>query len=167
MLPSEETSAEMYVMAQELLNGAGLKQYEISASAKPGYSSCHNTGYWTGQDFLGFGPSAFSYWKGKRFRNVANLSRYHQALLAHQSPIDFEEELEHGAKIRELLVIHLRLIEGCNLETFQKQHGVLDATVMKTIEILKEHGYLIQEDPLLRMTQKGILFYDHLASELI
>ena len=62
-LPPEEIRLQMLQMAVQSLESFGFNRYEISAFAKPGMHSRHNTGYWTGRPFLGFGPSAFSYWK--------------------------------------------------------------------------------------------------------
>lgn len=88
-LPDEQTSLAMYEEAIRVLEQHGLMQYEISAFAKPGYPSKHNLGYWTGRPFLGFGPSAFSFWEGRRFRNIANLNRYCELLKNGLSPVDF------------------------------------------------------------------------------
>lgn len=166
-LPDEETSLHMYESAISHLEEKGLMQYEISAFAKAGYEAKHNSGYWTGRPFLGFGPSAFSYWDGKRFRNIANLNRYCAALEAGASPIDFEEELKGIDHVRELFVIQIRLKRGVHLARFQEEHGVLDPSTMETLERLKTEGWIEQQNDVICLTQKGILFYDHVASELI
>jgi oxygen-independent coproporphyrinogen-3 oxidase len=166
-LPNEETSLAMYHQAIEQLEQMGLQQYEISAFAKPNYHAQHNIGYWTARPFLGFGPSAFSYWEEKRFRNVANLNRYCQALAQDSSPIDFEEQLDLEARRRELLVIQLRLRCGVCIKAFQEQHGSLDQTTYQKLQELLHIGFLQQVDNQLSLTHRGILFYDTVASELI
>jgi oxygen-independent coproporphyrinogen-3 oxidase len=166
-LPDEETSLQMYEAAISTLTAKGFQQYEISAFAKEGCDSRHNTGYWTARPFLGFGPSAFSYWERKRFRNVSNLNRYCKALKEGLSPIDFEEELLPDAQIRELLAIQLRLIQGVDLNHFQSRHGMLDGETQAVIKKLKGNGLLQQEGELLQLTKRGILFYDTVAIELI
>ena len=70
----------------------GLQRYEISAFAQPGFESQHNTGYWIGRPFLGLGPSAFSYWEGKRFRNIAHLSRYCQISRCRRRPCRLQRD---------------------------------------------------------------------------
>lgn len=166
-LPDEETSLKMYERAVELLEDACLRQYEISAFAKEGFEAQHNRGYWTGRPFLGFGPSAFSYWEGKRFRNVAHLKKYSEALVNGQSPIDFEEELIPTARIRELFVIQLRLISGINLDVFQSNHGFLDDEIKEILDKLAAEGLLQIQTNKVSLTRRGILFYDTVASELI
>lgn len=167
LLPSQEASLAMYLIAKEKLEAIGLKQYEISAFAQPGFESRHNTGYWTGRSFLGLGPSAFSYWEGKRFRNVSHLKKYIQFLQEGKSPVDFEEKLDPDAHRRELFVVQLRLKKGVDLEQFKLQHGLFNGATDKSVQRLIDEGFLIQENSYLHLTEKGILFYDTLAAELI
>jgi oxygen-independent coproporphyrinogen-3 oxidase len=167
LIPDEESSLRMYEMAIEKLERRGLQQYEISAFAKPGYHSKHNTGYWTGRHFLGYGPSAFSYWEGSRFRNVAHLGKYLKALKSNLSPVDFREQLDPVPHLRELLVIRLRLRTGVDLSHFEKDHGKLDSETQETIQQLVKDEFLVFDGPVLSLTKRGVLFYDTVAAELI
>ena len=167
LLPNEEESLAMFEMAVDRLESYALRRYEISAFAQQGFESRHNSGYWTGRQFLGLGPSAFSYWEGKRFSNVANLNRYCQMLSKGELPRDFIEELNPEAKRRELFVIHLRLREGVNMEQFIRQYGPLDQETRATLHRLIEEGYCTSEQKCIQLTRKGILFYDTVAAELI
>jgi oxygen-independent coproporphyrinogen III oxidase len=166
-LPEEEVSKNMFEMACECFSANGLHQYEISAFAKTGCMSRHNSGYWTGRPFLGFGPSAFSYWDNKRFRNVANLSKYAHALQNNEAPIDFSEELSIEGRQRELLAIALRLFAGVNLSVFEAAQGRLSAACRNSLTELTEDGYLQFANEVYQLTKKGILFYDSVASELV
>lgn len=167
LLPNEEISLEMYKMAHEILENNGLSAYEISAFARQGDISRHNIGYWTGRPFLGLGPSAFSYWEGKRFRNVANLNKYCQALDKGESPIDFEEKLGTAAHLRELLAIEIRLKRGLRLEDFERRHGRLEDVTYQSIDKLIQQGWVKEEAGLLTLTESGVLFYDSVATELV
>lgn len=157
-LPSPEDSLIMHQSAIATFESMGLKRYEISAF---GRRSIHNTGYWTGRPFLGFGPSAFSYWEGSRFRNMTNLVKYAQALEANEPWTDFNETLNTEAHTREMLMVGLRLIEGVDLDLFQ-----CSLKLKQTINDLIQQGYLIQ-DKHLKLTDKGLLFYDTVAEEII
>lgn len=167
LLPNEETSLAMYEMAIAYLEQAQLKQYEISAFAKGNNHSRHNVGYWTARPFLGFGPSAFSYWEGRRFRCISHLTRYYQALKQQTSPLDFDEKLDLDAHRRELFTIHIRLCKGVSLPEFQAKHGNLDADILKSLDYLKKEYFITQEKDRVYLTKKGILFYDTVAAELI
>lgn len=163
ILPSEDESLDMYKKAIVTLEENGLKQYEISAFAKDSKISYHNIGYWTFRPFLGFGPSAFSFYEGKRFRNIANLNKYLKLLKSGLTPIDFEEKLDPLSSLKEALTIQLRLLSGIDLRDFKN----LDQDTLTNIKKLIEEGFLAQSNNNLRLTQKGILFYDSVAVELI
>ncbi len=167
MLPNEEQSLRMHEKAIEVLERAGIAQYEISAFAKNGLYSRHNVGYWIGRPFLGFGPSAFSYFNHQRFRNIAHLHRYHAKLKSKESPIDFEETLDENARIRELLVIRLRLLEGVDLAAFEEHFGKLSSSIHEDLLRCHELGLISIEGNLVKLSSKGRLFYDTLAEEVI
>lgn len=167
LLPDQNTSLAMYETAIERLEQRGLMRYEISAFAKPGCESRHNTGYWTGRNFLGLGPSAYSYWEGKRYRNIANLKSYCQSLKEMRLPIDFEEQLDEDARRRELFVIRLRLKEGLHWKKFYQDFGPLDCEAQNTLSRLIKEDYLEEYQGQIRLTHKGVLFYDSVAVELI
>ena len=165
LLPTENTSLQMFTMMQEILSD--FQQYEISAFCKRGYHSRHNTGYWTGQNFIGLGPSAFSYWEGRRFRNKANLHYYSRSLKHGKSTIDFEEKLSPEKHNTEMLTIQLRLLEGVNIEKFQKQHGKIADSTLSKIDDLIEQNLLQKDNDNVKLTKQGILFYDTIATEII
>lgn len=151
-LPNDESSLKMLQLAVDKLESAGFERYEISAFCKPAFHSRHNTGYWKGRPFLGFGPSAFSYWEGARFRNCAHLNRYAHALKETRFPIDFYEKLSAIEALKEGLAIRLRMREG--VEAWPREFKILYSQ-------LCAEGFL---DPLhLTLTQKGILFHDTVA----
>ncbi len=153
--PSGEISLQFLNLALESLENLGLKRYEISAFGRP---SQHNLGYWTARPFLGFGPSAFSYWDGERFRNIANLHRYARALKNNESPVDFRERLPYPANLRELLAVRLRLLEGVPAEDFK----IVPSDIQEKLS-----PFLIREDSRIKLNESGMLFYDSIASEII
>lgn len=162
LLPSEEESLSLLEKAIEKIEESGLKRYEISAFAKPGFASKHNTGYWMGRTFYGLGPSAFSYVSGRRFRNVPNINRYASALREGKSPIDFEETLSLDHSAIELFAVRLRMLEGANLSDFS-----LPKETLQTLERLEGEGLVKATQGRVHLSGKGLLFYDTVASELM
>ncbi|MCR4994457.1 MAG: radical SAM family heme chaperone HemW [Bacteroidales bacterium] len=76
---SEELSAAMYRRLCQRAREAGFEHYEISNFARPDYYSRHNSSYWTGAPYLGFGPGAHSYdGQCTRRANTPDLTRYLQ-----------------------------------------------------------------------------------------
>lgn len=159
LLPNSEESLAMLNTAVSSLNAMGLQRYEISAFAKPGYQAVHNTGYWRGRPFLGLGPSAFSYYDFKRFRNVCDLKKYTEALNAGQSPVDFEEQLSPLASLHERLAVQLRLLEGID-----PSHFPIDPSLYQ--HLIKK-GWLYQDNSRIKLTDQGLLFYDSVAEEIV
>jgi oxygen-independent coproporphyrinogen III oxidase len=159
-LPDSDLSLQMLQTAVETLKNSGLRRYEISAFAKAGMISKHNTGYWTGRPFLGFGPSAFSYWEGCRFRNIANLNRYAKALERGLDPVDFKETLSARERLKESLAISLRLTDGISLKQWPPE-------ILKGLSHLKTEGFLEKKGSTLRLSAKGLLFHDTVAEHIM
>lgn len=167
LMPGDDVSAGLYSFARGFLKEHLFLQYEVSAFSLEGFRSVHNLGYWQGRPFIGLGPSAFSFWNGRRFQNVPNFSRYCRALREDRPTIDFEEKLDHDAGRRELLVIGLRVIDGVDIPSFEHSHGCLDAETTTTVEALIAEGLLDREGGCIKLTEKGLFFYDRVAAELI
>ncbi len=167
LLPNPEESLAMLEMGIQALEQAGLMRYEISAFAKKGFHSIHNTGYWTARPFLGLGPSAFSYWDQKRFRNISSFHRWKSLLEENKTPVDFEEALPKKEAFNELLAVQLRLLEGIELSIFTERHGPIPLSTQCSIETLCQEGLLECKDSFLRLTTRGRLFYDTVAASII
>jgi oxygen-independent coproporphyrinogen III oxidase len=56
-----EKQAQQFLLLMDWMQDAGYEHYEISNFAKPGLRSKHNSSYWSGEKYYGFGPSAHSY----------------------------------------------------------------------------------------------------------
>lgn len=166
-LPSPDSSLTMYNAALEILPQGNLNPYEISAFAKPGFHSQHNVGYWTAREFLGIGPSAYSYWNKNRFRNVPHFGKYQKALQAGLDPKEESDDLSDEERRRELLAVEIRLRRGVNLTSFQQRHGILAPLIFKEIDQLVTKGWIQKTGNQITLTSQGVLFYDSVAVELI
>ena len=69
-VPDPDLAAEMYTLAEEMLDRAGYVHYEISNWAQPGHECRHNLTYWHNRSYLGLGAGAHSYLDKKRWHNV-------------------------------------------------------------------------------------------------
>lgn len=156
-LPTPEECAEMLAYGCAYFEKAGLKRYEISAFGTP---SIHNSGYWSGREFLGYGPSAFSYMKGERFRNISHLKKYINMIGEGNAPIDFTEKLSPLPSLHERLAIGLRLVDGIVMEN-------LPPSTETILYALEEEGLLAYDKPHISLTERGLLFYDTVAETII
>lgn len=166
-LPKEEESLDLLNYAVETIEKKGFRRYEISAFAKKNFESIHNIGYWTGREFFGFGPSAFSYLNHRRFKNISNVNKYIQLIENNKSTIDFEEKLLKKERIKELLAINLRLTNGVDTHKFQQKEGNFWKELSQTLSNLIEEGFLEKRENQLFLSKKGFLFYDHIAETII
>ena len=60
LLDDDELS-QLYLGLVDICAANGFAQYEISTFAGEGYESRHNNKYWLGEEYLGFGAAAHSY----------------------------------------------------------------------------------------------------------
>jgi oxygen-independent coproporphyrinogen III oxidase len=60
-IPADDGIADFYEEAVERLAGMGIRRYEISNFARPGFESRHNLKYWKLEPYVGFGADAHSF----------------------------------------------------------------------------------------------------------
>ncbi|MBC7935611.1 MAG: coproporphyrinogen III oxidase, partial [Rhizobacter sp.] len=141
--------------------------YEISNFAKPGYRSKHNSSYWQGKAYYGFGPSAHSY-NGKNIRswNIANNALYIQSL--EQNTIACEQEiLTPTQQLNEYIMISLRTIEGIHIPTVQDRFGNdKREQLMNAAQNFISEELLLRDENTLRLPQKGKFLADGIAAGL-
>lgn len=102
-LKDDDQAADSYALAVAALKQHGYNQYEISNFSLPGYESRHNLCYWQCREYLGFGPSAYSFYEGMRFHHSASLTEYLQGtpVISDGAGGDFEEYAMLGLRLRE------------------------------------------------------------------
>jgi oxygen-independent coproporphyrinogen-3 oxidase len=109
---NSDADAEFFEMTKSLLEAAGYEQYEITNHARPGFRSGHNRAYWSGSNYLGIGPSAFSTVGMTRWQNIADFRRYSDAVLCGRSAIGSVEQLTPEMKRAEKIALSLRTLDG-------------------------------------------------------
>ncbi|MFO7767396.1 MAG: radical SAM family heme chaperone HemW [bacterium] len=112
----EEWEAEAYALAVGCLREAGYGRYEVSNFARPGFASIHNRAYWSGEDYLGIGPSAHSLLAGMRTANRFGVEEWMEALREGEVPWSSVEVLDGETRTRERIMLGLRTAEGFALE---------------------------------------------------
>lgn len=114
--PDDDEQADKYVMADDLLSGAGLANYEISNWSLPGLECRHNNVYWDQGNYEGFGCAAHSHRDGHRWWNVRTPDRYIDLVAAGESVMAAEEQLEAVTRSFERLELSLRTRRGVPAE---------------------------------------------------
>lgn len=167
-LPIDEArQAEQFELLLKLTETAGYEHYEISNFSKPGFRSQHNSSYWKGKPYYGFGPSAHSYnGKNKRSWNIASNALYLQSL--EQNTIPSEEEiLTPTQQLNEYIMISLRTMEGIDLYKIEKDFGFAQKWELSAnaASFIKD-GLLIADERFLKLSSKGKFLADGIAAEL-
>jgi oxygen-independent coproporphyrinogen-3 oxidase len=94
-MPDEDDLADKYLLADQVLGGAGLEWYEVSNWARGEAARCrHNELYWTSQNWLGIGPGAHAHVGGVRWWNVKHPTAYAARLAEGRSPAHAREVLD-------------------------------------------------------------------------
>lgn len=109
--PEEASYEDQFRILQAFLERQGYMHYEISNSARSGFRALHNSAYWYGLPYYGFGPSAHGFdGRQLRYSNLAHNVKY--ARFRDLSEIRTEESLDETGQINEYILTRLRLDEG-------------------------------------------------------
>lgn len=109
----EDHQADLYELADELLESAGYGWYEVSNWATDAaHRSRHNLAYWTSQDWWGVGPGAHSHVGGVRWWNVKHPAAYADRILAGHSPGAGRETLDAATRETERVLLLSRIRDG-------------------------------------------------------
>lgn len=170
-LASEDLSADMFEMADQLLTEAGFEHYEIASYARPGYRSQHNSGYWIRDGYLGLGVAAHSFLRGGygiRFSNPDNLEDYRQGILSGELKRIDEQHLTVGDAMAEYMFLGLRTSDGVSLHDFEREFGrSLTSVYGSAITDLIGLGLLIQNKNVFALTRRGMLLSNRVFAEFI
>lgn len=167
-VPDEDLTADLYEIACERLDSAGICQYEISNFARPGFGSRHNLKYWTRQPYLGFGVDAHSMLhsadrtNGVRFSNPDSLEKYIGA------GDKIRTAIFTGGALQEAFFLGLRLNCGVDLRRLAQEFGQEPvAAYNESIAELTSAGLLEKEDGTIRLTSRGRLLSNEVFQQFI
>ncbi|MBE0641198.1 MAG: radical SAM family heme chaperone HemW [Bacteroidales bacterium] len=164
--PDDILASRHFLILGEWLARAGYEQYEISNFALPGKYSRHNTSYWNGTPYLGFGPSAHSYDGQKRYWNVANLQQYIQKAPLGEAT-EGEEVLDTADRINEYLMTSLRTMWGCKRQGLEALGGhKLVAEVQEGMAPWVSMAWASEDEQGWRLSPEGMLHADGIAAAL-
>jgi len=167
-VPDEDLTADMYEIACDRLNAAGIQQYEISNFARTGFESQHNLKYWMRQPYLGFGVDAHSMIFSSaeefqvRFSNPDSLERYVAGTSGQRDRISYSHALQ------EAFFLGLRLNRGVDLAMIAAEFG--QATIENYFEIiadLAKQGLIAQQGNTVRLTAPGRLLSNEVFEQFI
>lgn len=156
---------EFHVLLR-LAREAGFEQYEISNFARDGLVSRHNSAYWSGEPYLGLGPSAHSFDGKSRKWNVSDLMRY----IDDVATGDFSgesETLSLNDRYNEYVMLGLRTAKGIDLEEIERRFGQAYRTMVEQQLCQLAPANYRRIGDTLALTDEGKFFADGIAAELM
>ena len=162
---NEEQCTEQFKLTMDRLESAGFEHYEISNFSKPGRYSNHNSSYWAGKTYIGFGPSAHSFDGTTRRWNVSNLSKYLKNI-REKAVYHEHESLSPNDQYNEYIMTRLRTKWGISVDeveakfgTRARQHFLASVTPYVDKEVRDNGGTYV-------LTTRGKLFVDGISAQL-
>jgi oxygen-independent coproporphyrinogen-3 oxidase len=173
-VPDEDAVADFYTSACEVLEGAGIRQYEISNFARAGAESRHNLKYWTRQPYLGFGVDAHSMLQAEPSLSDAGVDA-----IRFGSPDDLSEYLRwegwegcdiisRSSALEETFFLGLRLARGVDLAEVAVKFGreAVQELDDKIGDLLKE-GLVRLRHGTLYLTPRGRLLSNEVFERFV
>ncbi len=170
--PEERFEGE-FLRADEVLTSSGYEHYEVSNYALPGARSRHNSCYWSRAPYLGTGPSAHSFDGRMRCWNVAPYAEWVRRLGDGRSAQAGEEILSAENVEAESIYLGLRTDRGIVIDQFGgnsrspfTELDTMTAPLLERVAPWITAGWAVLEEERLRLTPRGWLRLDALASDL-
>jgi len=157
----ENESVEQFKVLIDKLKKAGYEHYEISNFSLPGKNSKHNSSYWNGSKYIGFGPSAHSFDGTKRYWNVSDIKRYLDGDF-----IDKEEVLSDIDRYNEMVMLRLRTSVGITAENLNSVAERFRDYFLGSVKKHISSGNIAFENGRYFISSKGIFISDYIISEL-
>jgi oxygen-independent coproporphyrinogen III oxidase len=171
-VPDEDATAEFYMAACSRLEAAGIRQYEISNFARPGFESVHNLKYWTRRPYFGFGVDAHSMFpasqrlreQGVNALRFATTDSYDGFL---KSPEWHIERVSAAQALEEAFFLGLRLNRGVALNDLRREFGAGLDQYEPVLRELIAAGLLSRHDDVLQLTTRGRLLSNEVFEKFI
>jgi oxygen-independent coproporphyrinogen-3 oxidase len=144
--PDDDDQADKYPIVDDMLEHAGLHNYEISNWAQLGHESAHNRLYWSQSNYRGFGCAAHSHENGRRWWNVRTPERYIELVSEGESVENASETLSEVQVKEERVQLAIRRREGVALS--ELPHGIPDE-LSGLVNVVGENVVLTKEGRLL------------------
>ena len=166
-LPSDDVQADMYLRAVELLAQQGYHQYEISNFARRGKASKHNLKYWTGKEYLGFGPQASSDFAGKRFEIVGSLREYMEGIENNTQVLRHVHEIPVRERAGEYFITRLRTTVGITKKEFESTYLLSFDPIEEVLQKSFSLGHALCINDRWRLTPPGMLLSNDILSDIL
>lgn len=167
-LPDEDTEYNMYEATAQILKEYGFEQYEISNYARKGRKCRHNVGYWTRQDYLGFGLGASSLYGKERFANTADMKKYLENSKNPEKIREKEPSLTREDEMAEFMFLGLRMTKGISKADFQRCFGcTIESVYGEVLEKYESMELLLEKGGRIFLSREGIHVSNSIMAEFL
>lgn len=164
----EEASLQHHREALLLIESAGLRRYEISSfTLSAEYQSRHNRTYWEYGTWYAAGMGAWACLDSplRRIQNHSGLREYLSAIRQGRLPREQTELLDQGTRLREYLMLGLRLTEGVRSDRFAARWGRTWESCLDTAG-LAAIPHLVADQKGFRLDQRGLELADRIIPQI-
>ena len=156
-----ELESKMWKASKIILKKYGLKSYEVSNYALPGFECRHNLEIWYGDTYLGCGPAAASFDGSTRYTNPSNIQLWLNSTPPEQDIISQEQ------RAAEILIMGLRTTQGWNSAKFAERTNFPINHWKNKIDQFTNDGLICYSETDLKLTEKGLLLWDTIAETIL
>lgn len=161
----DEFFLNQFKYIHNLLESLGYQHYEISNYSLPGLHSRHNSNYWNFVPYLGFGPSAHSFYNNSRSWNARTLPLYNQQISNHEQYSE-NEILDSDDQYNEYIMLRLRTRKGIHLPYFKERFSKYYKHFEKNLNRRDLIDYFEFNGDYINLNIDGIFISDYIISEL-
>jgi len=164
-MDEEQALQEMKLLMEES-EKSGFEHYEVSNFALKGFHSKHNSNYWNGTPYLGFGAGAHSYYGDCRCWNVSNVEKYILDI-KNNEPFCETEYLTPENQYNEYILLKLRTKNGIDLKHLEEKFGTEKRNCFyKALQNIDTHFYTNSSGNI-SITKEGLPLLDFIIEKLI
>lgn len=166
----DEMVTEQFDLIGQKFSDKGIYRYEVSNYSKPGLEAVHNTSYWRHNNYLGFGPSAHSFWwtdeSARRWKTAGNIRDYLNSPF--ENVYIEKETLPLNTLAEERLMLALRTRWGVGTDELKDKYKYdLDEQQLQWLDQKEKEELLTFGKKRIIFTEKGLKIADHLVVDFL
>jgi len=163
VLPNEDEEFLFYKILTDKLEKNGYHKYEISNFSLKGFESKHNTRYWKGEEYIGFGVAAHSFFDGERYGNSRDIRSF---IEGKDITAERRRLTEHEAD-EEYVMLRMRLASGIDTADFERRFGESFTDRYPYVDLMLKEGFMQENDGYISFTDKGFFVSNYILSEML
>ena len=167
ILPGDDDILNQYDIILKKMKSMGYINYEISNFARKEYESKHNSNYWKSKKYYGYGPSAHSYDKKRRYWNIKDNKKYIENINNNLRVYE-KETLTEKEIINEYILTRIRTISGINVNEINRRFkkDFLNEKE-KNLIFFEKQKMITYDKSRIKLTDKGKRIADYITEKIM